>query len=546
MTIFRATPHGVAAHLMGETVTVEAWGRDALRVRATPNLRFDPDLPSGLRPGLEPGPAQVALEEDAAVAANGRCRATIRRMPRGLHPTLELAFEDAATGAPLLAEEMGHILYPDARHWRAEAGPLHRLEQRFGAHDGERFWGLGQHQHGRLDQKGCVVSLTQMNTEVVIPFLVSSRGYGFVWNTPATGQVELAANHTRWVADATPQMDYLVIAGAGPAEILARYAELTGHPPPLPDWTSGFWQCKLRYRTQAEVLQVARAHRDRGVPLACLVIDFFNWTRGGEWRFDPQAFPDPSAMVAELRGMGIEPMVSIWPAVNANAETFAEMRDAGHLITHRRGVQASSIFLDTGSNDRVPLSFLDATSAEARAYHWDRVREGYADHGFRSFWLDADEPEVYPTHPDDMRLRLGEYRAVGGAYPLLHLTGYAEALEAEGRGGGMLLSRSAWLGAQRLPVVVWSGDVHSTFADLARQVRAGLNMAMSGVSWWTTDIGGFKGGDIRDPAFHELLVRWFQFAVFCPITRMHGFRRDGEGDPRLGRDFTFGGADNEV
>ena len=543
---FRTGPHGLLARLGGETMTVEAWGRDALRVRATPNARFDDALPSGLLPGLTPVPAEVAVEGDAATIRNGRCRATVRREAGGLRPTLALSFEDAETGAALLREEMGHILYPTARHWLAEAGPLHRLEARFASHDGERFWGLGQHQHGRLDQKGCVVGLRQMNTQVSIPFLVSSRGYGVIWNLAATGQVELAANHTKWVAEATSQMDYVVIAGATPAGILARYGELTGRPPALPPWASGFWQCKLRYETQAEVLAVAREHRDRGLPIACIVIDFFNWTRGGEWRFEPAAFPDPAAMVAALRGMGIEPMVSVWPTVNENAETFPAMRDAGYLVATRRGVGAQMVFFDAGGDDLAPLHYYDATNPEALAFHWGRVRAGYADHGFRSFWLDANEPEVYPAHHDNMRLHAGEYRAVGGAFPRLHQEGYAEGLSDAGLDGGLLLSRSAWIGTQRLPVVVWSGDVKSTFADLARQVRAGLNMAMSGIAWWTTDIGGFKGGDVRDPAFHELLIRWFQYGAFCPIFRLHGFRQDGEGDPRLGREFLFGGAANEV
>ncbi|MEM7642989.1 MAG: TIM-barrel domain-containing protein [Pseudomonadota bacterium] len=391
-----------------------------------------------------------------------------------------------------------------------------------------------------------MIDLLQMNTEVVIPFLVSSRGYGFIWNNPGTGRVELAANRTKWTLEASPQIDYVVLAGPSSGDILTGYAALTGHPPMMPDWAMGFWQCKLRYSTQDEVLRIARGYADRGLPIGCLVIDFFNWTRGGEWRLDPKDFPDPAAMVAELKAMGIMPMVSIWPAVNANADNFGELRDAGFLIEHRRGVQASSIFVDSGSDGMVPLSFYDATSPEARAYHWARLKEGYVKHGFESFWLDANEPEVYPTHPDNMRYHLGDGRAVTNAYPVLHQKGYADHMAEEGLTDGVILSRSAWLGTQRYPVVVWSGDVKSSFADLARQVRAGLNMAMSGIPWWTTDIGGFKGGDIRDPAFHELLVRWFQYGVFCPVFRLHGFRQDSNGDPRLGRDFLAGGADNEI
>ncbi len=543
---FHATDNRLICRLGGETLWLEALGAASVRVRATKNARIDEAQISGLIDSPPAGAPVIDIADETATLTNGRIRATVTRMPRGLEPTLELAFHDIETGDVLLEEEMPHILFPNARHHTAEQGDLWRIENTFKAHDGERFYGLGQHQHGRLDQKGCVIDLLQMNTEVVIPFTISSRGYGLIWNNAGTGRVELAANRSRWIMDATAQLDYVVIAGDGPAPILGEYTALTGRPPMMPDWAMGFWQCKLRYRTQDEALEIAREYKRRNLPVDCLVIDFFNWTRGGEWRFNPEDFPDPKAMVDELEAMGITPMVSIWPTVNANAENFGEMRDMGYLVTHRRGVQASSIFVDANTEGRTPLSFYDATNPDARAYHWARVREGYAQHGFRAFWLDANEPEVYPTHPDNMRYHAGEGRAVTNAYPLLHQQGYADHFAADGVADGILLSRSAWLGSQRHPVVVWSGDVDSTFADFARQIRAGLNMAMSGVAWWTTDIGGFKHGDIRDPDFHELMVRWFQYGAFCPVFRLHGFREDSHGDPRLGREFLFGGADNEI
>ncbi|WP_306118230.1 MULTISPECIES: TIM-barrel domain-containing protein [unclassified Roseitalea] len=529
-----------------ETLWLEPVGADSVRVRATMNAAIDEGRIHGLIDDLPCASGTIEIGEEAATLTHGRVRATVRRMPRGLQPTLELAFHDTVNGNLLLQEQMPHILYPNTRHYAAQQGDLWRIETSFKAHDGERFYGLGQHQHGRLDQKGCVIDLLQMNTEVAIPFTISSRGYGLVWNNPGIGRVELAANRTRWVMDCTAQLDYVVIAGEGPAAILQAYTGLTGRPPMMPRWAMGFWQCKLRYRTQDEVLDIARQYKRRGLPLDCLVIDFFNWTRGGEWKFDPRDFPDPAAMVTELESMGIKPMVSIWPAVNVNAENHNEMRDAGYLITHRRGVQASSIFIDANAEGRTALSFYDATHPEARAYHWARVRDGYARHGFEAFWLDANEPEVYPAHPGNLRYHAGDGGAVTNAYPVLHQKGYAEHMAAEGMDEGVLLSRSAWLGTQRYPVVVWSGDVDSTFADFARQVRAGLNMALSGIAWWTTDIGGFKHGDVRDPQFRELMIRWFQYGTFCPVFRLHGFRQDSEGDRRLGRDFLFGGADNEV
>lgn len=536
----------VVASLNGETLWLEPVGADAVRVRATKNRRFDLDQVSGLLDDLPGSDAAIAVRDEGAVVTNGRMRAELTLVARGMGPALELSFHHSGTGETLLCEEPPHILWPGARYHAAEEGPLWRVESRFRAHPGERFYGLGQHQHGRLDQKGCVIDLLQKNTEISIPFVVSSRGYGLIWNNPGVGRVELAENRTLWVADATPQLDYVVIAGDAPADILTSYAALTGVPPILPDWALGFWQSKLRYETQDEVLGVAREYRRRGLPIDCLVIDFFHWTKMGEWRFDADAFPDPARMVAELKDMGITPMVSVWPTVNANAETFADMQRAGYIVQSRRGAMDGSIFFDREPAGRNALLFYDATHPEARAFHWSRVRDGYARHGITAFWLDANEPEMYPMHPDNLRYHAGEGRAVANAYPVLHQSGYAEHMAADGIEDGLVLSRSAWIGSQRYPVVVWSGDVASTFADLARQIRAGLNMAMSGVAWWTTDIGGFKHGDVGDPGFRELLIRWFQYGALCPVFRLHGFRRDAARDPRYGHEFSFGGADNEV
>jgi alpha-D-xyloside xylohydrolase len=467
-------------------------------------------------------------------------------MPREIAPPLELRFLDTRTGTVLLEEEPPHFLWPGPRHWKAEGGDLWSLDQRFRAWEGERLHGMGQHQHGRLDLKGCVLDLHQRNTEITIPFLMSSRGYGLLWNMPGIGRAELAANRTHFSMEATRQLDYVVVAGHRPAEILSRYTALAGRPPELPDWALGFWQSRLRYASQEEVLAVARGYRRRGLPLDVLVIDFFHWTRMGEWRFRPEEWPDPGAMAAELRAMGVTPMVSVWPTVSANADTYERFVREGWLVESRRGAMDGSIFYDREPDGMNPLRFYDATHPDARAFHWARVREGYAAHGIRAFWLDANEPEMYPMHPENLRLHAGDGRDVANLYPLAHQEGYAEAFAAEGIEDALLLSRSGWAGTQRHPVVLWSGDVKSTFAALRLQVAAGLNVALSGISWWTTDIGGFKGGDVGDPAFRELLVRWFQWGALCPVFRLHGFRRDAARDPRLGHAFSDGGADNEV
>jgi alpha-D-xyloside xylohydrolase len=516
-----------------EIVQIEPWGPDSLRVRATMGPAIRDDLPGAL---LSPPPtdAQVTIAADAATIRNGAIAAHITdgRLSFSRTSALPQPFmaETGAGGAAsseiadLLAEDLPHPTRPPARWYKPAGGDLFRLEARFQPHPGERFYGLGQHQHGRLDQKGCVIDLFQRNTEVCIPFLLSSRGYGFLWHNPAVGRVELGHNGTRWVAEETSQLDYWITVGDTPAALLERYADATGHAPMLPEWAAGFWQCKLRYRTQEELLAVAREYHRRGLPLAVIVVDFFHWTLQGDWQFDPEHWPDPAAMVRELAEMGVRVMVSIWPSVNALSANFPVMEQRGLLVRSQRGVPAQMVFRDTRPEGQIYVSFYDATNPEARQFIWEQVRAHYYEHGIKVWWLDACEPEIKPMDPENLCYYLGSGLSVTNIYPMLHARAFYEGMRAAGETEIISLCRSAWAGSQRYGAAVWSGDIDSTFAVLQAQVRAGLNAGLSGIPWWTTDIGGFYGGNPADPAFRELLVRWFQYGTFCPLFRLHGYR----------------------
>jgi alpha-D-xyloside xylohydrolase len=341
-------------------------------------------------------------------------------------------------------------------------------------------------------------------------------------------------NGTRWVAEASRQIDYWVTAGDTPAEIIEQYTEVVGRAPMLPEWAAGFWQCKLRYETQAELLAIAREYKRRGLPLSVIVSDFFHWTMMGDWKFDPECWPDPAAMNRELSEMGVKLMVSVWPTVNAQSENFAEMKQRGLLVRTERGVPANHIIADTHPGGNVYIHYYDATHPEARQYIWEKVRENYYKNGVRLWWLDACEPEIYPADNDNLRYHLGNGLEVGCLYPLLHARAFFEGMKAEGESEIISLCRSAWAGSQRYGAAVWSGDIPSTFEALQVQVRAGLNIGLSGIPWWTTDIGGFHGGDPESPYFRELIVRWFQYGAFCPLFRLHGYRlptREWDGGP---------------
>lgn len=514
-----------------ERIRIEPWGTDSLRVRGTVWQSVRGDLPGALLPC---GPADPDVE-----ISEGRARITNGGLTAECSEGGWLRFRRAADGEELLAEVVPHFSAPPARRY-APAGGMHRIEMAFAARAEERFYGLGQHRHGLLDQKGAVIDLVQRNTEVSIPFLLSSRGYGFLWNHPGIGRVELGASATRWVAEAARQWDYWVTAGE-PADILRHYGEAVGRAPMLPEWASGFWQSRCRYRTQAELLDVAREYRRRGLPLSAIVCDYFHWPRMGEWRFDPAEWPDPAGMVAELEQLGVKLVVSVWPTVNPASANWTDMRERGLLAAAEHGLPAHLLIWDKDPKGQVPVSFYDATSRQAREYLWARVREGYYTHGIRVWWLDACEPEMLPEQHANVRYQLGSGLEVGNIYPLLHALGVHEGMRREGEREIVSLCRSAWAGSQRYGTVVWSGDIDPTFAELRRQIPAGLNMGLSGIPWWSTDIGGFRGGDISSPVFRELIIRWFQYGVFQPICRLHGAR-----EPFLVVDGETSGAANEV
>jgi alpha-D-xyloside xylohydrolase len=517
-----------------QKVWLQPWGENGLRCQA--NLVGKPlDLPQALLDNDRPTATNVTIEigNEAAVIRSGHLQATISRAG-------QIRYANIRSGMLLLEEPETPYYGPPSRHFKPRDGRLFRIEAWFRPQDDERFYGLGQHQHGRLNQKGCVIELHQRNTEVAIPFLVSSRRYGFLWNTPAVGRVELGYNATRWVAEGAQQLDYYLVCGDTYAEILGRYADATGHAAPLPEWASGFWQSKLRYETQEELLSVAREYKRRGLPLSVIVADFFNWSRMGDWRFDPACWPDPPGMVRELEELGVKLMVSVWPTVNPNSENYTALREHGLLVNTERGMEELQIFLDNGIEGPAHLSYYDATHPEARQFMWDTILRNYYADGVRLWWLDSNEPDANPWTPENLRFHLGNGLEVANIYPLLHQMAFYDGMRAAGETDILTLSRSGWAGSQRYSTVIWSGDIASTFEALQAQVRAGLNMAMSGIPWWTTDIGGFHSGDIHSPYFRELIVRWFQYGVFCPICRLHGHRL-----PIL-NPLPRGGADNEV
>ncbi|MBR3226581.1 MAG: glycoside hydrolase family 31 protein [Atopobiaceae bacterium] len=431
----------------------------------------------------------------------------------------------------------------EGRTYKAHVGGDWRIVQKFEANDGEKIFGMGQYQQAQTNLKGCVLYLEQRNSQISVPFAVSSLGYGFLWNNPAVGRVTFGANITEWVSECSKELDYWICVGNGPRELLQRYTAVTGRAPAFPEDLLGLWQCKLRYRTQEEVLRVAHECVDRGVPIDCIVIDFFHWTRQGDWRFDPTYWPDPAAMCDELHGLGIKVCVSVWPSVDKKSVHFDEMWDRGLLIRTERGSNQTYEY----QGDCLEI---DATNPEARAYLWKILKESYVDVGIDMFWLDNAEPDFAVYDFDNYRYWLGPALSCSNIYPQWFSRAAYDAQLAEGWRQPVNLLRSAWAGSQRFGNVVWSGDVPSTFESLRDQLQCGINMGLAGIPWWTTDVGGFMTDDVEDPAFQELLIRWFEFATYTAVLRLHGERGPLDIEPLDNREFGGGylhtGHSNEV
>lgn len=522
--------------LKEQILWLEPWGKDSIRVRSTV-LAEMPKHDWSLLPSKNSS-VKISINGPEASFVSGKLTATVDGKSG------RVRFFKTGRSEPLCEEIFARTNYPPSRTFKSVGGDLYHCTASFTAFDGERIYGLGQRRHGLLDQKGCVLELTHRNSQISIPFLLSSRGYGFLWHNPGMGRVELARTQTRWVADASRLIDYVVTTGDDYADIMERYADLTGHSPVLPNWAAGFWQCKLRYKTQDELLAVAREHRRRGLPMSVIVIDYFNWTKMGDWKFDPGCWPNPSAMVRELESLGIKVMVSVWPTVNPDSENFAELERRGLLVRTERGLNGFIKFTDSNANHTVISGLLDTTHPEAREFIWNKVRNNYYRHGIKVWWLDAIEPEMAVYDHDNIRYHAGNGLEVGCIYPMMQQQAMYEGMKREGEKEIISLGRAAFAGSQRYGAAVWSGDIHSTWEDLRQQVRAGLNIGLSGIPWWTTDIGGFFGGEVATPYFQELIVRWFQYGVFCPLFRLHGWRNSSLAHPETS-DPTRGGP-NEV
>jgi alpha-D-xyloside xylohydrolase len=469
----------------------------------------------------------------------------------GLGPHQDGLLVTTADGRMLLHMRSWTMLPESPQVAAADAGTKgYRVASTFDSPAGEHYYGLGQQQKGWMDlrdhQVRCWHDYEAIGGEdVCVPFMVSSRGYGLVWDNPSKTTVDLGFNGRNvWSSEVGNRVSYFVIAGDSSDEIYQGYRLLTGVTHLLPRATYGYIQSKAIYPTQEQVLDVAKEYRRKNLPLDVMVVDFLNMTKQGEMDLDPKRWPDPAGMNRELHAMGVGTLLSVWPHFAAGTQFYDMLLSKGWLIHRRDGKPDSGGFQpEIGPN-------LDTTNPEAANWFWEKIRDRYVKpYGFDNIWLDETEPDVDPVN--DIFF-VGSGTRFYNVYPLFHTAAIYDGFRRDFGDSRrvMILARAAYLGAQRNGTVFWSSDIISSWDMLRRSIPAGLNFAATGLPYWDTDIAGFfspsfgpdyhaahkpliDGSDVRGTIgnyedYPELFVRWFEWGAFQPVMRAHGERDHNE------------------
>jgi len=402
------------------------------------------------------------------------------------------------------------------------------ISQKFILNDADGIYGLGQHQYGYMNYRGKKVVLVQSNTDAVNPFLISTGNFGMLWDNYSKTIFEDKEQYMQMWSDVGDNIDYYFICGKSMDDVIKGYRYLTGDAPLYGKWVYGYWQSKEHYDTQEEILSVARKYRKLKIPIDNIIQDWRYWGDNEKWSgmiFDPVRYPDPDTMVRELHDLNFHLMISIWPGLGQNTEIYKEMKKYGYLYN-----------IVGWAN----FKYYDAFNPAANDIYWKYLKKGLYDKGIDAFWIDSTEPDIVNATTKESqeyemkkvgKCYLGSWARYLNAYSLVMMDAlYKKLRNVTDRKRVYLLTRSAFAGQQRTAATTWSGDIGASWDIYRKQISAGLNFCMSGIPYWTFDIGAFvigayggvfiNGG--KDPSYQELYTRMFQFGAFCPIFRAHG------------------------
>ena len=408
----------------------------------------------------------------------------------------------------------------DTKKFLSETKPS--VAQSFNIDATEAIYGLGQHANGKINQRNQSQYLKQSNMQMAVPFFQSTKGYGLFWDNYSSTNYSESGNVVYLSSEVGNCADYYFMVGNTPDAIIANMRSLTGQSPMFPRWTFGFWQSKERYKSQYELLDVVKKYRSLHVPLDGIIQDWQYWgvdeSNWNSTEFGNPGFPAPQQMVDSVHLMNAHIIISIWPSFGNKTKIFQELKEHNMLFD----------FVTWPMNPAVQV--YDPFNPKARDIYWQHLKKNIFYLGMDGWWMDATEPDQLYAKPtdDDNKTYLGSLRTVRNAFPLVTTSGvYNHQRQEESSKRVFILTRSSFAGQQRNATMTWSGDVQSRWDVLRDQIAAGLNLSLSGIPYWNTDIGGFfpRGmypNGVQDPAFRELYVRWLEFGTFCPMMRSHG------------------------
>lgn len=401
----------------------------------------------------------------------------------------------------------------------------------------EAIYGFGQQQQGKMSQRGVKLNMVQGNTDDYIPFMHSAKGYGLFWDNYSPTIFEDSSDSTRFQSEVGEGVDYYFMYGGNADGVVACMRELTGQAPMFPLWTYGFWQSRERYKSQDELVGVVKKFRELGVPLDGIIQDWQYWGNNYQWNamdFVNPGFYNPQKMIDDVHSMNAHMIISIWNSFGPKTKQYRELDSIGALFNFSTWPQSGSEGWPPRMDYPSGVRVYDAYNPMAREIYWKYLNEGIFSKGIDGWWIDSSEPDHLDPKPSDLDTKtyLGSFRKVRNAFPLMTVGGVADHQLAQSTEKRVfILTRSAFAGQQRYGANLWSGDVVASWDALRNQISAGLNVSMTGMPYWNSDIGGFFLWNFKNPLanadYRELHVRWMQFGAFTPMMRSHG-----EGYPR--------------
>lgn len=524
---FQETPHGLKTTIHSVDVEVQFYTPTTVRIKKSPEGREF--VKNSLSVIEEPQNLKLSVKQTGQLA---QVKSDQMEVSINLE-TGKISFYDL-NGRSLLQEKDKGVSFVDFKDVEEETL---RVKQAYVLEKDEAIYGLGILQNGKMSQRNQTKYLIQGNTEDVIPFFQSVKGYGLFWDNYSPTTFADNEQETSFESEVGDGIDYYFMYGKNADGVVACMRNLTGQAPMFPLWTYGFWQSRERYKSQDELLGVVKKFRDLNVPIDGIIQDWQYWGSNYLWNameFLNPGFPNPQKMVNDAHDMNVHMIISIWSSFGPKTKQYQELKEIDALLDFttwpQSGIQGWPPNMDYPSGVRV----YDAYHPAARDIYWKYLKEGLFSLGIDGWWMDSTEPDHLDIQPEDYdnMTHMGSFRKVRNAYPLMTVGGvydHQRAVSSDKR--VFILTRSAFAGQQRYGANTWTGDVVASWEALRNQIPAGLNFSLTGIPHWNTDIGGFFLWEFKNPLdnpdYRELHARWMQFGTFSPMMRSHG-----EGYPR--------------